>query len=300
MPTKRNGSGEQQPYIPKGSGDPSGEYADASGNNAHATIEDTDESKALEKRQGLDELVKRLLKNKKEAKADDETNRAFTHMPLDVWEKASAEQKRQLIDWNEKTKPNIDDVLKQSLDEREKAEKERNDQRVKFASELLGIDAEDIKKAQQQEAEANQKMKEERREKSQALSSFENWMFKDFAYHGSSNSKKRYFDRVSKDGDKIIVRVGSAHLFPTQYGYGLRLDRTHVVFLKPWAVNKNWFGNEVYLDKKYFSPKQWGSPNEDFPDDDEALNFDYWKKSAEAQDKAGNGAIWDKKARRDD
>ena len=35
MPTKPNSAGEQQDYVPKGNGDPSGEYADDAGANIH-------------------------------------------------------------------------------------------------------------------------------------------------------------------------------------------------------------------------------------------------------------------------
>lgn len=35
MPTKPNKAGEQQPYIPAGNGDSSGEYADNGGTNVH-------------------------------------------------------------------------------------------------------------------------------------------------------------------------------------------------------------------------------------------------------------------------
>lgn len=38
MPTKRNKAGQQQPYVPQGNGDASGEYADnQSGSNKHFT-----------------------------------------------------------------------------------------------------------------------------------------------------------------------------------------------------------------------------------------------------------------------
>lgn len=37
MPTKRNGSGGQQEYIPAGNGDPSGEYSNSEGSNRHFT-----------------------------------------------------------------------------------------------------------------------------------------------------------------------------------------------------------------------------------------------------------------------
>lgn len=49
MPTKRNHAGNQQPYIPAGNGDPSGEYGDnATGGNVHIRIERKDPIEQVE------------------------------------------------------------------------------------------------------------------------------------------------------------------------------------------------------------------------------------------------------------
>lgn len=67
--------------------------------------------------------------------------------------------------------------------------------------------------------------------------------FKDFLFEGLNGRKigNNYFtaDRVSEDESKIIVKVADSNLIETRYGYALILDRTHVVFIKGWAVSSN-------------------------------------------------------------
>lgn len=111
--------------------------------------------------------------------------------------------------------------------------------------------------------------------------------FNEFRFEGLNPTKKsnQYLtmNRVSDNENKIVVKVGGAHLIKTKYGYALILDNTHVVFLKEWAVDCNWFGNEVLLDREYFTVKEWGN-HEDFETNEEALNFDFWVELAKEQD----------------
>ena len=86
-------------------------------------------------------------------------------------------------------------------------------------------------------------------------------------------------DRVSSDQTKIVVRVGSNHLIKTPYGYALVLDSTRVVFLKEWQVSRNYYGNEVLLDKNYFNVKTWGN-HELFSVDEESTKFETWLAAA--------------------
>lgn len=115
-------------------------------------------------------------------------------------------------------------------------------------------------------------------------SEFNDFRFADLDYHKISN---KYFSmkRVSADKNKIVVKVADSHLIPTKFGYALILDRTHVVFLKDWQVNKNFYGNEVLLNKDFFNVKEWGE-HQDFSDEDEALMYEYWLKVAQEQDDA--------------
>ena len=100
--------------------------------------------------------------------------------------------------------------------------------------------------------------------------------------HRAASNKYLTMDRVSENEDKIVVKVADCHLLRTRYGYGLILDRHHVCWLKDWAVSVNWYGNEVLLDRKYFSPRGWGEFDE-FDDDEESLTWDHWLQIANAQ-----------------
>lgn len=113
---------------------------------------------------------------------------------------------------------------------------------------------------------------------------FNNFRFEGLEHKECSN---KYFTmkRVSEDENKIVVKVADSHLIKTKYGYALILDHNHVVFLKEWQVNQNYFGNEVLLQKEYFNVKEWGK-HEDFFKNDEFLNFDAWLKVAYEQENA--------------
>lgn len=112
--------------------------------------------------------------------------------------------------------------------------------------------------------------------------SFDNFRFDGLNFHRASN-KYLTMDRVSKDENKIVVKVSDEHLLATKYGYALILDRSHVVFVKDWAVSSNWFGNEVLLTKKFWNVKEWGN-FEDFDINEDNYNFDNWVKAAKEQD----------------
>ena len=122
------------------------------------------------------------------------------------------------------------------------------------------------------------------------MSNFNDFRFKGLGFSEVSN-KYAAIDRVSADGNKIIVKVADSHLVPTKYGFALVLDRTHVAFVKGWQVNRNWYGNEVLLDREYFTVKQWGEWS-DFSDDDSLMTFDAFKNIAESQSAAIGAAMW--------
>lgn len=111
--------------------------------------------------------------------------------------------------------------------------------------------------------------------------------FNEFRFNGLNyrqvTNKYVTMNRVSEDGNKIVVKVADSHLLETRYGYALILDQHHVVFVKDWQVSKNYYGNEVVLDRNYWTVKEWGDFDEFF-DDETQYSFDEWKKVAEEQD----------------
>ena len=117
-----------------------------------------------------------------------------------------------------------------------------------------------------------------------------------FAGLGVRQQSNKYLTterRVNDEETKIVVKVADSHIIPTRFGYALILDQTHVVFLKEWQVDQNWYGNEVVLDKNYFVVKEWGD-HQDFFENEEALNFEYWLETAKVQQDADNAVCWRK------
>ena len=119
--------------------------------------------------------------------------------------------------------------------------------------------------------------------------------FNKFRFEGlearQASNKYMTMKRVSDDKNKIVVRVAEIHLQPTKYGYALILDKKHVVFLKPWQVNENYFSNEVILNREYFNAKEWGDW-EYFSEKPQNLEFDNWLKAAQEQQEAGTEVKW--------
>ena len=118
--------------------------------------------------------------------------------------------------------------------------------------------------------------------------------FNDFRFNGLNYREfsNKYFtmNRISEDEQKIVVRVADEHLLETKYGYALILDNSHVVFLKNWQVDSNFYGNEVLLTKEYFIVKEWGE-FDDFDEEPQNLEWNTWLEAAKEQsaiDEEGN------------
>lgn len=136
------------------------------------------------------------------------------------------------------------------------------------------------------------------RTKNSKSGKFNEFRFKGLDWYKQSMSKSSSYlrmNRVSEDGDKVVVRVADSHIKPTRYGdVQLQLDRQHAVYLKHWQVESHTDpysganGYEVVLDRKYFKPKETRYANKDFSSDKSRLSFDHWRKVAESQDRSGN------------
>ena len=120
---------------------------------------------------------------------------------------------------------------------------------------------------------------------------FNDYRFFDLNYRDFSTS---YFtmDRINDSSDKIVVKVDSSHLKQTKHGYALLLNHDHVVFLKPWQVSKNYYGNEILLFEKYWNVKTWGSW--DISNDEDMLNFSFWLSIAQEQQEMNYIVKWKK------
>ena len=113
---------------------------------------------------------------------------------------------------------------------------------------------------------------------------FNEYRFEGLNYTDASN-KYYTMERVNSDETKIVVKVANSHLLKTKFGYALILDYDHVVFLKNWQVDINYFGCEVLLTKEFFNVKNWGEFS-DFGEEKENLEWSTWVDVAKAQNSA--------------
>ncbi|HEL2057750.1 TPA: hypothetical protein TY768_000918 [Streptococcus suis] len=109
---------------------------------------------------------------------------------------------------------------------------------------------------------------------------------KDFLYKGFdySESSNRYLaiTSVSKDNDKIAIRVSSDAVFNTKYGKGYRLNATEGIWLKDWQVKESYRGGTVlFLDRKYYKVSKFNE-NSNFSYE-KAPSFDKMLKIARTQ-----------------
>ena len=111
--------------------------------------------------------------------------------------------------------------------------------------------------------------------------------FNEFRFDGLKcrEVSNKYFTmkRVSEDENKIVVKVADNHIIKTRYGYALILNAEHVLFLKEWQVDQNYYGNEVLLNKEFFIPKKWGDFSLDFEFEEDNLDWNEWLNTAIAQ-----------------
>lgn len=122
---------------------------------------------------------------------------------------------------------------------------------------------------------------------------FLNNAYRDFDPH-SSGRQILLRRRVSADGRKIIVRTPPEHIFfaPPRL-CGMILDFRHALKIKARQVSDlqhDYSGKpfcEVLLSLDEWFPAECG-PFDNFDNDPASLDFDKWRKTAKAQQKAGN------------
>lgn len=106
------------------------------------------------------------------------------------------------------------------------------------------------------------------------------------------SNKYMTMKRVSDDESKIVVKVADEQVFETQYGFGLIINRTHVVWLKSWQVSVNWYGTEILLNKDYFKPTESKREFENYLYDPENESWETWLNVAKDQAAAENMVHW--------
>lgn len=89
-------------------------------------------------------------------------------------------------------------------------------------------------------------------------------MYEGLGFDEISNKYCELTKRVNDDETKILLNINLNQIFPTQYGYGLKVGKHNVVWLKKWQVINiaDWFKTEatygcvqVMLTKEYYNVK---------------------------------------------
>lgn len=135
-----------------------------------------------------------------------------------------------------------------------------------------------------------------RKKQEEYWKNFNAWRFDGIKMRNRSNKYLEGDQRVSLDGNKIIVNINSDQVKPTMYGYMLILDKEHIMWLKDWQVSDTSYGTEVILNKQYFNPKVSKYTHEDYADEPSNLKWETWKKAAEEQEKRKAAIIFKKQA----
>lgn len=97
--------------------------------------------------------------------------------------------------------------------------------------------------------------------KKQSSVDFYSKMYEGLNFGEASNKYCQITKRVSDDETKVLINVNSKQVFSTQYGYGLKVGKSKVVWLKNWQVFRvaDWFATEmtanayqILLNKEYY------------------------------------------------
>lgn len=89
-------------------------------------------------------------------------------------------------------------------------------------------------------------------------------MYDGLGFEEASNKYCEITKRVNDDETKVLINISSNQVFLTQYGYGLMVGKTKVVWLKSWQVISvaDWFKTDmtrgcyqVMLNKEYYNVK---------------------------------------------
>lgn len=133
---------------------------------------------------------------------------------------------------------------------------------------------------------------------SEKKSEWFDFVFEGLDWEQKSNNYITTQRRVSEDGEKVVVKYNPVHIKKTKYGYAVIEDYNHVIFVKDWQVNENYFGVEVVFTKKYTKAKEWGEWDDfgEETDYDVMNNEELWDHLVEwatEQQEADNKVSWE-------
>ncbi|MBF0747294.1 hypothetical protein IR073_06515 [Gemella sp. 19428wG2_WT2a] len=89
---------------------------------------------------------------------------------------------------------------------------------------------------------------------------------------------------VSKDNNNAVIKLDKSNVFKTSYGYAVKIDNEHTVFIKNWQIwGETPESYTINFNRQYFKVKKWG----DYSDMSEGgwRSFDDVIKTAKKQEK---------------
>ena len=101
-----------------------------------------------------------------------------------------------------------------------------------------------------------------------------NYKFKGFAEEQFRKISNKYTDftgnQVSEDGNNAVILISDEHVFNTRYGYGVIVDASHVVWVKPWQVwgiNRTNTAYAINFARDFYTVKEYGDFSGNFCND---------------------------------
>lgn len=134
--------------------------------------------------------------------------------------------------------------------------------------------------------------------KEQHIKKFDQFRFEGLDPKIATN-KYLYMNRVNADETKVIVRFSKEQVFKTSYGYGFIVGQNHIVWLKDWQVEDNYYSQafdayEILLNKEFYNVKDATKPFDDiYVDNDKGFyDWDDIVAIAKEQQEAQKGVSW--------
>lgn len=134
--------------------------------------------------------------------------------------------------------------------------------------------------------------------KEQHLKKFDLYRFEGLEPKIATN-KYLHMNRISADESKVVIRFAKEHVFKTSYGYGFIVGQNHVVWLKDWQIEDNYYSQsfdayEILLSKEFYNVKESNRPFDDIvvENDEGFYSWDDIVTIAKEQQEAQNGVNW--------
>lgn len=121
--------------------------------------------------------------------------------------------------------------------------------------------------------------------------SFNAFRFQGLNYTNYSKKYWQFTNLVAPNQQRVLLRIAETNLIKFTSDLGKitwiwKIDRYHIVFLKPWQVFIGYYGTYVLLNRKYFIIKNANRPDPDISVSSNIHDFNDVIKIAQLQEDA--------------